>query len=223
MRDNGSLQGRIIIDETVDFYNPDTENQVAKVSCQEVREYGAGDKTVVVVDCGVKHNILRCLVKRGVHIIRVPWDYDFSSIQYDGLLISNGPGDPSQCAVTVAHIRKALSGNRPIFGICMGNQLLARAGGAETYKLKFGHRGHNQPVREVGTNKCFITSQNHGFAVDTQTLSADWKPLFENMNDGTNEGIQHISKPFFSTQFHPEASGGPTDTEWLFDKFVALL
>ena len=183
----------------------------------------SGNKKVVLVDCGVKHNIIRCLLKRDVTVIRVPWNYDFNTIEYDGLFISNGPGDPDMCDVTVEHIRKAMNGTKPIFGICMGNQLLSKAGGARTYKLKYGHRSHNQPVRQVGTNRCFITSQNHGFAVDNSTLGSDWEPLFINMNDGTNEGIRHKSKPYFSAQFHPEAASGPTDTEFLFDEFVNML
>ena len=178
---------------------------------------------MVLIDCGVKDNIIRCLLNRGVAVIRVPWDYDFSTIDYDGLFISNGPGDPNMCETTVSHIRKALEGTKPICGICMGNQLLAKAGGAKIFKLKYGHRSHNQPVRQIGTNRCFITSQNHGFAVDNGTLGADWEPLFVNMNDGTNEGIRHRSKPFFSAQFHPEACSGPVDTEFLFDDFVKLL
>ncbi|MDE7458866.1 MAG: gamma-glutamyl-gamma-aminobutyrate hydrolase family protein, partial [Muribaculaceae bacterium] len=180
-------------------------------------------KTVVLVDCGVKHNIIRCLTRRGVRVVRVPWDYDFSKIAYDGLFISNGPGNPDFATATVDNLRKALDEDRPICGICMGNQLLAKAAGAKTYKLKYGHRSHNQPVREARTNTCFVTSQNHGFAVDSDTLPSDWEPLFINMNDGTNEGIRHKSKPFFSAQFHPEASSGPKDTEFLFDKFISML
>lgn len=156
--------------------------------------------------------------------MRVPWDYDFTSLHYDGIFISNGPGDPDQCGAAVDNLRRAMSlSDKPIFGICMGNQLLAKAGGAQTYKLKYGHRSHNQPVRMAGTNRCFITSQNHGFAVDDATLGNDWEPLFSNMNDGSNEGIRHKSKPWFSVQFHPEAASGPTDTEFLFDDFVKLL
>jgi carbamoyl-phosphate synthase small subunit len=155
--------------------------------------------------------------------VRVPWNYDFTTLQYDGLFITNGPGDPDTCDAAVQNIKKALDGDKPIFGICMGNQLLAKAGGAKVYKLKYGHRSHNQPVRKVGTNHCYITSQNHGYAVDNSTFSSDWEPLFINMNDGTNEGIRHKSKPFFSVQFHPEASSGPLDTEFLFDDFVKLL
>ncbi|AHF11631.1 carbamoyl phosphate synthase small subunit [Barnesiella viscericola DSM 18177] len=225
LREHGSMKGKIVIDggEDIEFVDPNLSNLVAKVSCKEVIRYGNGQKKVVLVDCGVKHNIIRCLLKRDVTVIRVPWDYDFNTLDYDGLFISNGPGDPDMCGITVEHIRQAMSGIKPIFGICMGNQLLSKAGGARTYKLKYGHRSHNQPVRQVGTNRCFITSQNHGFAVDNSTLGADWEPLFINMNDGTNEGIRHKSKPYFSAQFHPEAASGPTDTEFLFDEFVKLL
>jgi carbamoyl-phosphate synthase small subunit len=141
-------------------------------------------------------------------------------MDYDGLFISNGPGDPSYCEITVNNIRKAMEAGKPICGICMGNQLLAKAAGAQTYKLKYGHRSHNQPVRMNGTNKCFITSQNHGYAVDERGLDNNWEPLFTNMNDDTNEGIRHKTKPFFSAQFHPEASSGPTDTDFFFDMFI---
>ena len=145
-------------------------------------------------------------------------------LDYDGLFISNGPGDPDTCDAAVQNIRKAMQNEKlPIFGICMGNQLLSKAGGAKIYKLKYGHRSHNQPVRMVGTEKCFITSQNHGYAVDNNTLGTDWEPLFINMNDGSNEGIRHKKNPWFSAQFHPEAASGPTDTEFLFDEFVKLL
>lgn len=225
LREHGSMKGKIVFEdgEDIDFVDPNLTNLVAKVSCKEVIRYGNGNKKVVLVDCGVKHNIIRCLLKRDVTVIRVPWNYDFNTIEYDGLFISNGPGDPDMCDVTVEHIRKAMNGTKPIFGICMGNQLLSKAGGARTYKLKYGHRSHNQPVRQVGTNRCFITSQNHGFAVDNSTLGSDWEPLLINMNDGTNEGIRHKSKPYFSAQFHPEAASGPTDTEFLFDEFVNML
>lgn len=225
LREKGSMLGRIFIEgaEKPEFYDPNMENLVAKVSCKEVETYGDGDKAVVLVDCGTKNNIIRCLVKRGVKVVRVPWNYDFSQIDYDGLFISNGPGDPDMAGETVENIKKALSGDKPICGICMGNQLLSKAAGAKTYKLKYGHRSHNQPVRQVGTNRCFITSQNHGFAVDNETLGGDWEPLFVNMNDGTNEGIRHKSKPFFSAQFHPEACSGPLDTEFIFDDFIKLL
>ncbi len=225
IREKGSMKGKMIFDlkDDIPFIDPSQENQVAKVSCKEVLYYGNGSKTIVLVDCGVKHNIVRCLLKRDVNIIRVPWDYDFNTLEYDGLFISNGPGDPNHCEITVKNIRKAMQNNKPIFGICMGNQLLAKAAGASTYKLKYGHRGHNQPVQMSNSTKCFITSQNHGYAVDTSTLGNEWEVLFTNMNDGTNEGIRHKAKPFFSAQFHPEAASGPTDTEFLFDKFIQLM
>ncbi len=187
---------------------------------------------VLLVDCGVKHNILRCLLRRGVEVIRVPWNYDFNTLEFDALFLSNGPGDPDTCMEAVEHIRQFMAEEeakhdptkvRPLMGICMGNQLLGKAAGATIYKLKYGHRSHNQPVREVGTERCFITSQNHGYAVDTTTLGSDWEPLFVNMNDGSNEGIRHKHYPWYSAQFHPEACSGPTDTEFLFDQFVALL
>ena len=181
-------------------------------------------KRVILVDCGVKANIIRCLIKRGVEVIRVPWNYDFNQLAFDGLFISNGPGDPDTCDAAVQNIRKAMKNESlPIFGICMGNQLLAKAGGAKIYKLKYGHRSHNQPVQQVGTTKCYITTQNHGYAVDNNTLGKDWEPLFINMNDGSNEGIRHKYNPWFSAQFHPEAASGPTDTEPLFDKFIKML
>ena len=181
-------------------------------------------KKVLLLDCGVKTHILRCLLRRGVEVIRVPWNYDFNGLEFDGLFISNGPGDPDTCDAAVQNIRLAMQDEQlPIFGICMGNQLLAKAGSARIYKLKYGHRSHNQPVRMVGTNRCFITSQNHGYAVAGTTLGNDWQPLFVNMNDGSNEGIRHKRNPWFSAQFHPEAAGGPTDTEFLFDEFVKLL
>ena len=230
LRENGSMLGRLVQKNgtTPDFEDPNTTNLVAAASCSRVIRYreGAGKK-VVLVDCGVKHNIIRCLLKTGVEVVRVPWDYDFNSDKtmddYDGLFITNGPGNPDLCETTVGHIREAMKREKPIFGICMGNQLLAKAAGAKTYKLRYGHRGHNQPVRMADSDKCFITSQNHGYAVDENTLPDDWEPFFTNLNDGTNEGIRHRSKPFFSVQFHPEASSGPLDTMCLFNRFVSML
>ncbi|MDD3788897.1 MAG: glutamine-hydrolyzing carbamoyl-phosphate synthase small subunit [Petrimonas sp.] len=225
LREKGSMLGKIVYDNEneVEYYDPANENLVAKVSCKDVIEYKNGEKKVVLVDCGTKLNIVRELVKQNVHLIRVPWDYDFSAIEYDGLFISNGPGNPDHCQITVDNIRKAMETDKPIFGICMGNQLLSKAAGANVYKLKYGHRSHNQPVRKVGTNTCYITSQNHGYAVDESLLADDWESYFVNMNDGTNEGIRHKNKPFYSVQFHPEAASGPTDTRFFFEEFVKIL
>lgn len=225
LRERGSMLGKIVFEDEneIDFIDPNIENQVAKASCKEIIEYGSGDKTVVLIDCGVKHNIIRSLLKRNVKILRVPWDYDFHQLEWDGLFITNGPGNPDFCEITVQNIRKAMDGNKPICGICMGNQLLAKAGGATTYKLKYGHRSHNQPVRMVGTDTCYITSQNHGFAVSNASLGEEWETLFINLNDGTNEGVRHKTKPFFSAQFHPEAASGPTDTDPFFDMFIENL
>lgn len=184
---------------------------------------GSNGKTIILIDCGAKNNIIRNLVKRNLTVIRVPYDYDFFKFKFDGLFISNGPGDPKMCKKTISSIKKAMEMEIPIFGICLGNQLLALAAGADTYKLKYGHRSQNQPCIIEGTKKCFITTQNHGFAVDTKTLPPDWKPLFTNINDHTNEGIKHKAKPFMSCQFHPEATPGPVDTEFLFDEFINVL
>ena len=226
LRDEGAKLGAIVPEGfpvPTTFADPNLENQVALVSCREVKRYGSGKKRVVLVDCGVKHQIIRCLTSRGVEVTRVPWDYDFNQLEWDGLFVSNGPGNPALCETTVRHLQVALQGDKPIFGICMGNQLLGRSAGGSTFKLKYGHRSHNQPVRLCGTDRCFITSQNHGFALDTATPGPDWEPMFVNLNDGTNEGIRHKTKPFFSAQFHPEASSGPVDTEFLFDEFISKL
>lgn len=226
LREHGVMMGSIEI-EGCDPAEPaqyEGVNFVDQVSCKEVIRYNEGAaKRVILLDCGVKHNIIRCLINRGVEVIRVPWNYDFNDIEADGLFLSNGPGDPDTCQAAVDHIKTYMQKGKPIAGICMGNQLLGKAAGATIYKLPYGHRSHNQPVRKVGTEQCFITSQNHGYAVDDKTLGADWKPLFVNMNDGSNEGIRHKSMPWFSAQFHPEACSGPVDTEFLFDEFIALL
>ena len=224
IREKGPILGKIIVDENdIEFYNPDYDNLVDKVSTKEKVVYGNGKYRIILVDTGIKYNILRCLLKRDTTVIRVPWDYDFTKDEYDGIMLSNGPGNPEMCTITIENIKKALNGDKPIFGICLGNQLMGTAAGGKTYKLKYGHRAHNHPVQMIGTNTCYITSQNHGFVLDTKSLSDDWEPLFININDDTNEGIRHKTKPFFSTQFHPEASSGPTDTEFLFDKFIELI
>ena len=228
LREHGVMMGKIIFDDDPDNI-PTAEyegvNWVDRVSCKGIIRYNeGGGKKVVLVDCGVKNNIIRCLINRGVEVIRVPWNYDYTGMDFDGLFLGNGPGDPDMCEDAVSIIRKQMSESRkPICGICMGNQLLAKAGGATIYKLKYGHRSHNQPVREVGTNRCYVTSQNHGYAVDAKTLGNEWRELFVNMNDGSNEGICHKENPWFTSQFHPEACSGPIDTEFMFDRFINSL
>ena len=221
LREKGTMLGKIVFeDKDIPLYDPNEDHLVDQVSCKDKIVYGNGKYRIVLIDCGVKNNIIRCLLNRDTTVIRVPHDYDFSSEKYDGLFISNGPGDPKMCTKAIEHIAGAFKKDIPIMGICLGNQLMALASGADTYKLKYGHRSHNQPVLQVGTKRSFITSQNHGFAIDNKTLGPEWEPYFINLNDETNEGMRHQNKPFFSTQFHPEASSGPTDTEFLFDDFI---
>lgn len=221
IREKGSMPGKIIFDNNkIDFYNPDKDNLVAEVSTNKKQIYGNGKNKILLVDCGVKYNIIRRLLTRDTTVIRVPWDYDFTKEDYDGLFISNGPGDPKICVTTINNLSVVIKKDKPIFGICLGNQLLCLAAGGDTYKLKYGHRSHNQPVIQNGTKRCFITSQNHGFATNPDSLDKDWSVFFTNLNDNTNEGIIHKEKKIFSTQFHPEASSGPTYTDFLFDLFI---
>ncbi len=226
LREKGTMLGVIRVgDRAVAFRDPNTENLVARVSIAQPRLYAArgAAKRVALIDVGVKHNIIRSLLARGLEVLRVPWDHDLSGERCDAIVISNGPGDPKMAAATVATIRRAIDAGTPTFGICLGHQLMALAIGADTYKLKYGHRSQNQPVRECGTDRCFVTSQNHGFAVDARTLPAGWCPWFVNLNDGTSEGLRHESGPFASVQFHPEAAPGPVDTAFLFDQFAGML
>tara|TARA_B100000315_G_C14553407_1_gene576937 strand:- start:354 stop:1421 length:1068 start_codon:yes stop_codon:yes gene_type:complete len=225
LREKGTILGKIIVDKDVPYYDPNVENLVDQVSVKEPVTYERGPKKIIVMDCGIKNNIIRSFLKRDITVIRVPWNYDFfeHNLEFDGVFISNGPGDPKMCDKTIGIISKALEREIPTFGICLGNQLLALAAGADTYKLKYGHRSQNQPCKELGTNKCFITSQNHGFAVKEDSIPSEWEPWFVNVNDNTNEGMKHKSKPFFSVQFHPEATPGPVDTAFLFDRFIEKL
>ena len=246
LRDKGTMLGKIIIDETspdksgrvpsdqnnklktdenvaIDFEDPNKTNLVDEVSVKKPIEYSAGKKKIILVDCGTKNNIIRAFLGRNITVIRVPYNYDFLNLKADGVMISNGPGDPELNTITIENTKRIMEKNSPVLGICLGSQILALAAGAETYKLKYGHRGLNQPCNEMGTKRSFITSQNHGYAVRSESLPQDWREWFINDNDGTNEGLLHISKPFFAAQFHPEASPGPDDSEFIFDMFVRAM
>ncbi len=223
IREKGSMLARIIIDEDIPFYDPNKDNLVDQVSIKERIVYGNGKYRILLIDCGVKSNIIRFLLRYDTTVIRVPWNYDYSQEEYDGLFISNGPGDPTMCKDTIVNLKKSIGEERPIFGICLGHQLTALAAGAKTYKLKFGHRSHNQPVLEVGTNRAYLSSQNHGYAVGSDSIPQGWLPYFTNLNDQSNEGLKHESRPIFTTQFHPEASSGPTDTAFLFGDFIKAI
>ena len=224
LRKKGTMLGKIVYgNEKPPLKDPNKRNLVSEVSVEKPIVYKKGRKRVILVDCGTKNNIIRAFLRRNFTVVRVPWDYDFLNEKMDGIIISNGPGDPKKCYETIENVKKAMSKKIPILGICLGSQILGLAAGADTYKLKYGHRSHNQPCIESGSNRCYITSQNHGYAVDAGTLPEDWREWFYNNNDGTNEGIIHVSKPFFGAQFHPEASPGPDDTEFLFDLFVRAM
>ncbi len=220
LRERGTMLGKIIVDgKEPEFYDPNKENVVENVSCKKIIKYGKGNTVVVLIDCGVKRSIIRALVQRGLKVIAVPWDYDFREIKFDGVVISNGPGNPKMCDKTIKIVRKLLEDDKPILGICLGHQILALSAEMDTYKLKYGHRSQNQPCLNLKTQRCYITSQNHGFAVKKE-LKKDWEVWFLNANDGTIEGIRHKKKPFLSVQFHPEGSPGPKDTEFVFDEFL---
>jgi carbamoyl-phosphate synthase small subunit len=196
------------------------------VAPREVIRYPGGGRTVLLIDAGAKDNIVRSLLSRDATVVRAPWHADIAKLarDADGVLIGNGPGDPKDLAPLVRQVRTLLETYRkPIFGVCLGNQILALAAGGDTYKLPYGHRGVNQPVQDLLTRRCFITSQNHGYAVKDDSLPKDWEAWFVNLNDGTNEGIRSRQHPHFSIQFHPEASPGPQDTAFLFDDFMRLV
>lgn len=220
LREQGVMLGQIADGKPGTFEDPNRENLVATVSPREVRIYGNGPIRVILVDCGCKENIVRSLVRPEITLVRVPWDYDFTDEPFHALMLSNGPGDPEMCLPTIRHIGIAMRRDVPILGVCLGNQLLALAAGGSTYKLKYGHRSQNQPCIDTTSGRCYITSQNHGYAVDANSLSASWDVWFKNANDGSVEGIRHKTKPWRSVQFHPEAAPGPTDTAWIFDEWL---
>jgi len=225
IRIHGALLGRIDLDglPSPEFVDPNTRNLVAEVSSTTVHRHGRGGVPVILIDCGKKDNQVRMLVERGAEVRVVPWDHDFTrqSRDFAGVVISNGPGDPRLAAATAESARLLMTRRVPILGICLGHQILALAAGGSTFKMKFGHRSHNQPCVETRGGRCLQTSQNHGYAVDGATLPPGWEAWFVNANDGTNEGIRHVSRPWRSVQFHPEAAPGPTGSEWILDEFLA--
>ena len=224
IREKGVMLGKVVIGERdVPLYDPNKNNLVEQVSISDVEIVGKGKKRVLLLDCGSKHSIVSELQDRELEIIRVPWNYPVADERFDGMLISSGPGDPKMCSETIGQVSYALENDIPTFGICLGHQMMALALGADTFKMKYGHRSQNQPVVDTQTGRAYITSQNHGYAVDLNNLPKEWSSLFTNINDNTCEGLTHKSGRFFSTQFHPEASPGPVDTRYLFDKFLALL
>jgi len=229
LRDEGAQLAKIIFDKDIKFSDPNLRNLVADVStkaiiskCREQKSLFR-TKTIVLIDCGVKKNIVRSLLNRGVKVITVPWNFDIFTLKekIDGVVISNGPGDPKMCDMTIETVKKVMAKKISLLGICLGNQILALAAGGDTYKMKFGHRGQNQPCLMVGTKRCYLTTQNHGFAIGK--IPEGFRPWFINANDDTNEGIIHKKFPFMSVQFHPEACPGPIDTEWIFDEFLKIV
>lgn len=221
LREHGTMLGKIVVgNDQVEYYNPDVDNLISKVTPQKVEEYKNGKKRILLIDCGCKFNIIRKLLDKKVSVLRVPYDYDIEKEDYDGVLLSNGPGNPAVYKQLVESVKKIIKKQVPTLGICMGHQILSLAAGGKTYKLKYGHRSQNQPVKTVDSNKCYITSQNHSFAVETKSLPRGWQPWFENLNDYSNEGVRHEKLPFMSVQFHPEATPGPIDTDFIFDEFI---
>jgi len=222
IREKGTMLGKIIFDKDIPYFDPNLVNLVDQVSTKKINlTKGTGSKTVLLIDCGAKNNIQRALLKRGVNVLTVPWNFDpfAKDVQnFDGIVVSNGPGDPKMATTTIHTVKKALERKIPIFGICLGNQILALASGGDTKKLKYGHRSQNQPCIMADSKRCFITTQNHGFAVSK--IPAGFKSWFTNANDATNEGIIHKTLPFMSVQFHPEATPGPQDADWIFDYFL---
>lgn len=225
LRMEGSKLGKIILNnEKINFEDPNTRNLASEVSTKKIKTYNSkGKHTIVVIDCGNKEKIVKRLVARGIKVVVVPWDTDVMKLdfKFDGVLVSNGPGDPQKVQATIKNVKKIIAKKIPTFGICLGNQILTLACGGTTYKMKFGHRSQNQPVVLAGTKKCYLTTQNHGFAV--KKIPKDFKVWFTNANDGTNEGIMHKNLPFMSVQFHPEATPGPNDTDWILDYFFTQM
>jgi carbamoyl-phosphate synthase small subunit len=222
LRERGVMRGSILIEGAPAPESSAGAHAVAAVSCKEERVFGPGGRPrVALIDCGAKNNILRCLLSRGAEVTVLPWNASLEGRDYDGVFLTNGPGDPKACTKTIATVRRALAGDKPVFGICLGAQIMGLAAGADTYKLPYGHRGQNQPCIDATTGRCYVTSQNHGYAVRADSLPSGWEVWFSNGNDGTVEGIRSAHGPFSAVQFHPEGCPGPRDTEFLFDAFLA--
>ena len=226
LREKGTMLGKVYHTVEPDFYDPNKENLIEDVSIEEQKVYGEGENRIALLDCGCKYSIIKNLTKRGVEVVRLPWDTNIEKIKnldVDALFISNGPGDPKLMQEVIDTTSAAIEEEMPVCGICLGNQILALAVGAETYKLKYGHRSQNQPVIDQRDKQCYITSQNHGYNIKEGSLPEGWKKWFVNLNDETIEGIRHESGKYLSTQFHPEAEPGPTDTQFIFDQFVEAI
>jgi carbamoyl-phosphate synthase small subunit len=220
LRDNGTMYASISdLYEELPTLNEVFTDLVAKTSCTGVKYHGKGKYKLLLVDFGVKQNIIRSLLDFDVTVKQVPFNYDYRDESYDGILLSNGPGNPKSCSTSIAILHDVLKTDKPIFGICLGSQLLGLAAGADTYKLKFGHRGHNQPCQDMQTQRCYLTSQNHGYAICHGSLPEDWEISFTHLHDGSIAGIKHKTKPHSAVQFHPEAAAGPHDTNFLFQQF----
>ncbi len=230
LREHGTMRGWVLSSDTpveVGRARAETvpmERVAELVTVREPVVYEGGPLRIVLVDAGCKDHIARSLHQRGATVLRVPFTTNLRTYvgDCDGFVLSNGPGDPKDLGGLVASVREILDAGVPLFGVCLGNQILALAAGGDTYKLKYGHRSQNQPVQDLITRRCHVTSQNHGYAVRDDSLPDDWEPWFVNVNDGTNEGIRARHRPLSSVQFHPEARPGPEDTGFLFDDFLRL-
>ena len=234
LRESGTMNGMITTDENYSMEEVmkklkaySTGDEVSKVSCREKTVLPGDGYKVALLDLGAKQNIARSLNKRGCEVTIYPSHTSAEEIiasRPDGIMLSNGPGDPKACGKVIQEIRKIYQTDIPVFAICLGHQLMALATGADTYKLKYGHRGGNHPVRDLETGRVYISSQNHGYAVDVSSLDPKVAvPAFENVNDGTNEGLKYVGKNIFTVQYHPEACPGPQDSGYLFDRFICMM
>jgi len=225
LREHGTMPGRLIQSGVEPIESIDMKNVVSLVAPTETVHYAGGEIRILVIDTGAKENIIQSLLIRGATVIRAPfhaaWERHLDEV--DGVQLTNGPGDPADLMPLIERLRIVLQRNLPVFGICLGHQLLAHAAGGTTYKLPYGHRSLNQPVMDLATRRAYVTSQNHGYAVDERSLPSEWQRWFVNLNDGTNEGLRHQYRPLRSVQFHPEAAPGPQDTSYLFDEFLQMV